>query len=157
MRKFLCGFACGLLSVVVAIQSVALVKNLRPTTAHVSLHSILQINSLTVKQLLGVTDPSLTSRRSFPAEVAAVRPDGSLVIEAKKCYRQDRDKIIHSYLLTGTVRPADVKPNWTVLGQDVADLKIETHSEDPTPKWPSLSFDPGSVCRRIVDQFGLSE
>jgi flagellar basal body L-ring protein FlgH len=145
-----------LLSVVVAVEGMSLVKQ-HAAAAPVSLHSILRINSLTADQLQNAADPALTSHRSFSAEVTTIRPDGRLVIEAMKEYRQNGDKTIRSYLLTGVIRPADVKPNWTVLGQDISDLKIETHEHDLSSKWPSLKFDPGSLYRQIACQLGVAD
>ena len=57
------------------------------------------------------------------ATVVDIRPNGNLVLEARKKVRSDRD--VWEYELTGEVRPEKVNRDFTVLSEDIANLGIE--------------------------------
>ncbi len=63
---------------------------------------------------------------SFLTKIAAtivdVKPNGNLVLEAKRYIQTDEEKI--SMTLTGTVRPADVAVDNSVSSSNVADLAV---------------------------------
>lgn len=56
------------------------------------------------------------------ATVVDIRPNGNLVIEARKSGRQDEDMVERS--LTGIIRPDDINTDNSVLSEDVAELAI---------------------------------
>jgi flagellar L-ring protein precursor FlgH len=56
------------------------------------------------------------------ARVVDIRPNGNLVLEARKTMRVD-DEIVEN-MLTGTVRREDILPNNTVLSEKLAELEI---------------------------------
>ena len=56
------------------------------------------------------------------AKVVDVKPNGNLVLEAKRYIQTDDEKI--SMTLTGMVRPADVAVDNTVSSTNVADLAV---------------------------------
>jgi len=56
------------------------------------------------------------------AKVVDVKPNGNLVLEAKRFIQTDEEKI--SMTLTGTVRPADVAVDNSVSSTNVADLAV---------------------------------
>ena len=57
------------------------------------------------------------------ATVVDIRPNGNLVLEARKKVRSDRDTWV--YELTGEVRPEKINRDFTVLSEDIANLAIE--------------------------------
>jgi flagellar L-ring protein precursor FlgH len=59
---------------------------------------------------------------SIAAEVIDVKPNGILVLEAKRFIKYDDEEI--TMLLTGNVRPADVAANDSVNSQNVSDLTV---------------------------------
>jgi flagellar L-ring protein precursor FlgH len=66
----------------------------------------------------------LKNRADFriSATVVDIRPNGNLVLEAHKNYREDNEMIEAS--LTGIIRPEDVLPDNSVLSEDVAELSV---------------------------------
>ena len=56
------------------------------------------------------------------AEVVDIRPNGNLVLEARKKVRSNHD--VWTYELTGEVRPEKVARDFTVLSEDIANLNI---------------------------------
>jgi len=65
-------------------------------------------------------EDKLTDR--ITAEVVDVKPNGTLVLEAKKYIRHDEEEI--TLTLTGTCRSGDVTPDNTILSTQVAKLRI---------------------------------
>lgn len=63
------------------------------------------------------------------ARVIDVKPNGLLVLEAKKSIRNEEDLQVTT--LTGTCRSEDVTPDNTVLSTQLADVSIETKSSGP--------------------------
>ncbi len=59
---------------------------------------------------------------NITARVVDIRPNGNLVLEARKTMRVD-DEIFENSL-TGTVRPEDIDPKNTVLSEKLAELQI---------------------------------
>ena len=57
------------------------------------------------------------------ATVVDIRPNGNLILEARKKVRSDKD--VWEYELTGEVRPEKVTRDFTVLSEDIANLGIE--------------------------------
>lgn len=60
---------------------------------------------------------------SIAARVVDIRPNGHLVVEAHQKFTINEEQWQRS--LSGIVRPEDVKPDNTVLSEDVAELMIE--------------------------------
>lgn len=56
------------------------------------------------------------------ATVVDIRPNGNLVLEARKCIRTNID--LWEYRLAGEIRPEDVLSNNTALSENIADLQI---------------------------------
>lgn len=61
-------------------------------------------------------------RFRIAAHVVDIRPNGNLVIEARRKVENNEERWEQS--LTGVVRREDVLPNNTVLSEDIADLQI---------------------------------
>lgn len=59
---------------------------------------------------------------NITARVVDIRPNGNLVLEARKTMQVD-DEIFENSL-TGTVRPEDIKPDNVVLSEKLAELSI---------------------------------
>lgn len=57
------------------------------------------------------------------ATVVDIRPNGNLVLEAKKRVRVNND--VWEYRLTGEIRPEKVNRDFTAISEDVADMFIE--------------------------------
>ena len=62
---------------------------------------------------------------SIAAEVVDIRPNGNLVLEARKEIKNNED--VWNYSLTGIVRPQDVLPNNTIISEDLAELTINKY------------------------------
>ncbi|MBX3415430.1 MAG: flagellar basal body L-ring protein FlgH [Pirellulales bacterium] len=62
---------------------------------------------------------------SIAAEVVDIRPNGNLVLEARKEIKNNED--VWNYSLTGIVRPQDILPNNSVLSEDLAELRINKY------------------------------
>jgi flagellar L-ring protein precursor FlgH len=60
------------------------------------------------------------------ASVVDIRPNGNLVIEARKAGAQDED--VAERALTGIVRPEDILPDNTVLSERIAELSYHVRS-----------------------------
>lgn len=56
------------------------------------------------------------------ARIVDIRPNGNLVLEARKTMRVDDELVENS--LTGTVRAEDIPPNNVVLSEKLAELSI---------------------------------
>jgi flagellar L-ring protein FlgH len=54
--------------------------------------------------------------------VVDIRPNGNLVVEGRRTIRNNEDT--WEYSLTGEVRPESIKPNNTILSEDIAEMKI---------------------------------
>lgn len=68
---------------------------------------------------------SLTAR--LQAEVVDVKPNGNLVLAARKRLKTDDE--VQEFILSGTVRAEDISPDNTVLSTQVYDLNLEkTHT-----------------------------
>ena len=61
------------------------------------------------------------------ATVVDIRPNGNLVLEARKRVRSNRD--VWEYKLTGEVRPEKVNRDFTVVSEDIANLGIERNQK----------------------------
>jgi flagellar L-ring protein FlgH len=59
---------------------------------------------------------------NITARIVDIRPNGNLVLEARKTMRVD-DELFEN-TLTGTVRPEDIKPDNVVLSEKLAELSI---------------------------------
>jgi flagellar L-ring protein precursor FlgH len=57
------------------------------------------------------------------AEVVDIRPNGNLVLEAHRQVKFNHE--VWEASLSGTIRTADVKPDNTVLSEDLAELRID--------------------------------
>lgn len=57
------------------------------------------------------------------ATVVDIRPNGNLVLEAKKRVRVNKD--VWEYRLTGEIRPEKVNRDFTAISEDIADMYIE--------------------------------
>lgn len=60
---------------------------------------------------------------NIAATVVDIRPNGNLVLEAKKRVRANND--IWEYRLTGTIRPDKVNRDFTAISEDIANMYIE--------------------------------
>lgn len=65
-------------------------------------------------------------RYRIAASVVDVRPNGNLVLEARKSINANQD--MWEYSLTGEIRPGDVLPNNTALSENIANLRIDKKS-----------------------------
>ncbi len=61
-------------------------------------------------------------RFTIAAEIVDIRPNGNLVIEARKIIRNNNE--VWEQSLTGVVRPEDVLPTNKVLSENIAELRI---------------------------------
>lgn len=61
-------------------------------------------------------------RFNIAAEVVDIRPNGNLVLEARRHIRLNNEN--WEYALTGVCRSADIKPDNTVQSEDIAELSI---------------------------------
>ena len=60
---------------------------------------------------------------TIAAKVVDIRPNGNLVIEARRTIENNAE--IWEQSLTGTIRREDVSPDNKVLSEDVAELRIK--------------------------------
>lgn len=72
-----------------------------------------------------LTDDSVQFR--IAARVADIRPNGTLVIEAHK--RVKKDDEVWERSLSGIVRREDIKPDNTVMSEDIHELMIDMRDE----------------------------
>lgn len=63
------------------------------------------------------------------AEVIDVKPNGTLVIQARKRIASDDDE--QTFILTGTCRTADITADNTVLSTQLHNLNLEKHTKGP--------------------------
>ena len=73
---------------------------------------------------------------SITARVVDIRPDGRLVLEARKTMRVD-DEIIENSLI-GIARPEDFSPNNTVLSEKLAELRLNVCTRSVVKKRQSF-------------------
>ena len=71
----------------------------------------------------GELETTETLKFDIGAEVAAILPNGNLVLEAHREVRNNHEVWMHS--LTGVCRREDIGPGNLVLGKDMANLHIE--------------------------------
>ncbi|MDX1948833.1 MAG: flagellar basal body L-ring protein FlgH [Pirellulaceae bacterium] len=71
----------------------------------------------------GDLETSESLKFEIAATVAAVLPNGNLVLEAHRTIRNNHDYWLHS--LTGTCRREDIGPGNIILSKDIANLQIE--------------------------------
>jgi flagellar L-ring protein precursor FlgH len=71
----------------------------------------------------GDLETSESLKFEIAATVAAVLPNGNLVLEAHRTIRNNHEYWLHS--LTGTCRREDIGPGNIVLSKDIANLQIE--------------------------------
>ncbi len=74
----------------------------------------------------GMTDQE-GIRYRIAATVVDVRPNGNLVLEARKSIRTNRD--VWEYSLTGEIRSEDISRNNTALSENIATLIIDKKSK----------------------------
>lgn len=71
----------------------------------------------------------LADREGIQYRIAAIvvdiRPNGNLILEARKSIRTNRD--VWEYRLTGEIRSKDVNRDNTALSENIANLNIEKH------------------------------
>ncbi len=79
------------------------------------------------------------------AEVMDVKPNGTLVIQARKRITTDDDEQL--IVLTGTCRTADVSAGNTVLSTQLHDLHLQKHTRGPVRDASKRGFIP-----RVVDR-----
>ncbi len=72
------------------------------------------------------------------AEVIDVKPNGVLVLEAKRFIKYDDEEI--TMMLTGNVRPADVAADDSVNSQNVADLTVTKSTKGVTRDGSKLGW-----------------
>lgn len=77
----------------------------------------------------GRTDRRETVRMRIAARIVDVRPNGNLILEAKKQKRINAEETIVT--LTGEIRADDVGPEYTVSSDRVADMKFAYSGEGP--------------------------
>ena len=70
-----------------------------------------------------------TLRTRLAAEIVEIKPNGTLVIEARSRVAKSREKTVIT--LTGLVRPQDVAPDNVVYSYNIADLDINYESSGP--------------------------
>lgn len=79
-------------------------------------------------------DGKFTRNDKFIDRIAAtvidVKPNGNLVLEARKSVGQDNE--IRTVVLSGTCRREDVTDNNTVLSSQLADMTVQAHAEGDT-------------------------
>lgn len=75
------------------------------------------------------TNGSVTDSEGIRYRIAAmvvdIRPNGNLVLEAKKTFQQNED--LWEYSLTGILRVDDIQANNTALSENIATLDIKKH------------------------------
>ncbi len=74
---------------------------------------------------------------NITARIVDIRPNGRLILEARKTMRVDGEIIESS--LTGTVCPEDILPNNTVLSEKLAELQITTQTRGIVSQRQSIS------------------
>ena len=79
------------------------------------------------------------------AEVMDVKPNGTLVIQARKRITTDDDEVL--VVLTGTCRTADVTAANTVLSTQLHDLHLQKHTSGPVRDASRRGFIP-----RVIDR-----
>jgi flagellar L-ring protein precursor FlgH len=105
----------------------------------------LDLDNMALKQIVGTNKPRIDLRGSrefngegeverkdsltarLQAEVVDVKPNGNLVLAARKRLKTDDE--VQEFILSGTVRAEDISPDNTVLSTQVYDLNLEkTHT-----------------------------
>ena len=71
------------------------------------------------------TDDLMTFR--IACEVVDIRPNGNLILEGHRSIKNNEE--VWDYSLTGEIRSDDVKPNNTVLSENVAALRINKREQ----------------------------
>lgn len=77
----------------------------------------------------GDTDRRDSFVTRITAEVIDVKPNGTLVIQARKRIASDDDE--QTFILTGTCRTADITADNTVLSTQLHELNLEKHTKGP--------------------------
>jgi flagellar L-ring protein FlgH len=85
-----------------------------------------------VPNIHGAVDNKMRSEADFETKdslkfriacnVVDIRPNGNLVIEGRRTIKNNEDT--WEYSLTGEMRPDSLKPNNTVLSEDIAEMRI---------------------------------
>lgn len=93
-------------------------------------------------------DGKFTRTDKFTDRIAAtvidVKPNGNLVLEARKSVGQDNE--IRTVVLSGECRREDVTDNNTILSSQLADLTVQAHAEGDSKDTASKG-----ILTRIVD------
>lgn len=66
------------------------------------------------------------------ARVAAITPEGNLLLEARRTVRLGRDEL--TFTLSGLARPDDINPDNTVLSSQLADCQMKWSGSGPIPE-----------------------
>lgn len=74
-------------------------------------------------RVTGQLDTAESLKFDIAATVAAVLPNGNIVLEAHKEVEVNNEKWMHS--LSGVCRREDIGPNNTVLSKDIANLRVQ--------------------------------
>lgn len=72
---------------------------------------------------LGELETSESLKYEIAAEVADIRPNGMLVLEAHQSVRNNNE--VWEFSLAGLVNPKDIAPGGVVLSRDIVDLRID--------------------------------
>lgn len=83
----------------------------------------IQANLQQLNRVTGQLDTAESLKFDIGATVAAVLPNGNIVLEAHRVIRSNNEQWMHS--LSGVCRREDVGPNNTVLSKDIANLQVE--------------------------------
>jgi flagellar L-ring protein FlgH len=83
----------------------------------------IQGNLQALNRVTGQLDTAESLKFEIGATVAAVLPNGNVVLEAHRVIRSNNEQWMHS--LSGVCRREDVGPNNVVLSKDIANLQIE--------------------------------
>jgi flagellar L-ring protein precursor FlgH len=76
-----------------------------------------------LNRVTGQLDTTESLKFEIAATVAAILPNGNIVLEAHREVINNNEKWLHS--LSGTCRREDIGPNNVVLSKDIANLRIE--------------------------------
>ena len=83
----------------------------------------IQGNLNQLNRVTGQLDTAESLKFEIGATVAAVLPNGNIVLEAHRVIRNNNEQWMHS--LSGVCRREDVGPNNVILSKDIANLQIE--------------------------------
>ena len=82
--------------------------------------------------MTGQLDTTESLKFEIAATVAAVLPNGNVVLEAHRVNQNNNEQWMHS--LSGVCRREDIGPNNVVLSKDIANLQREEGRARPDPR-----------------------